>query len=416
MRNREIERQVTAKEIYFWNAFGSGWNAASTVLLLLAVTRILGPEQGGIFSIAMALAQQMLTISSFETGTYQLTDGKNVFPFGVYMSAKFLLFAVSMAAAAAAAVPKYTPYKLAVVLLMCFYKGMGAFGTTFSAVFQKNGRLDIGGKSLMFRVVCSSVLFVAAIWIFDDLLAGAAFAAGFSVLWLIFYDIRYTACFEKIRPIWSGGRIFRLLSACFPLFLGAFLMTYICNQPKYVIDGLLSEEAQNSFAILFMPSAVVNLLGMFIYRPLLTQLTAQWNGGRLADFVKTIAKVAGLLAVLVGVCLTAAWFFGIPVLSLVYGVDLSGCRSVLMLVLLGGGLYAAASLLYNAVVILRRQVLSFFAYLFGYALSLFITKPLVVKFGLLGAAASYLIAMAGLVVCLLLLFSVFVFRAKDAAA
>ena len=84
---------------FIWNAIGSCSNALSTVLLLLITTRICGAFFGGIFTIAMALAQQMLTVSSFETGTYFVTDGKNKFGIDVHLSAKLFLVFVSLAAA-----------------------------------------------------------------------------------------------------------------------------------------------------------------------------------------------------------------------------------------------------------------------------------------------------------------------------
>ena len=59
---------------YFWNTLGSLMNAASTVLMLMAVTRTMGAAAGGIFSLAYAIAQQLMVIGHFEIRTYQATD------------------------------------------------------------------------------------------------------------------------------------------------------------------------------------------------------------------------------------------------------------------------------------------------------------------------------------------------------
>ncbi len=48
------------KKNYFWNTLGSLMNAASTVLMLMVVTRTMGAAAGGVFSLAYAVAQQSL--------------------------------------------------------------------------------------------------------------------------------------------------------------------------------------------------------------------------------------------------------------------------------------------------------------------------------------------------------------------
>ncbi len=45
---------------YFWNTLGSLMNAASTVLMLMAVTRTMGAAAGGIFSLAYAIARNVV--------------------------------------------------------------------------------------------------------------------------------------------------------------------------------------------------------------------------------------------------------------------------------------------------------------------------------------------------------------------
>lgn len=73
---------------YFWNTLGSLMNAASTVLMLMAVTRTMGAAAGGIFSLAYAIAQQLMVIGHFEIRTYQATDTEEKFPFGVYLGSR----------------------------------------------------------------------------------------------------------------------------------------------------------------------------------------------------------------------------------------------------------------------------------------------------------------------------------------
>ena len=65
-------------------------NAASTVLMLMVVTRTMGAVAGGVFSLAYAVAQQLMVIGHFEIRTYQVTDTEEVFSFGVYLAARVI--------------------------------------------------------------------------------------------------------------------------------------------------------------------------------------------------------------------------------------------------------------------------------------------------------------------------------------
>ena len=52
------------KRDYFWNTLGSIMNAASSVILLLVTTRVMGEYWAGIFSIAYAVGQQFQTVGA----------------------------------------------------------------------------------------------------------------------------------------------------------------------------------------------------------------------------------------------------------------------------------------------------------------------------------------------------------------
>ena len=400
------------KKVFFWNAAGSFVNAMASVFLLAAVTRVLGAVEGGIFTIAFALAQQLITVSCFETPTYYVTDAENKIEFNVHFAAKIVLFAISMLAAVVIACTSYAPYKAAVVILVCAFKGMDSFSGLFGGLLQKNEQLDIAGKSLAFRVFLSFVVFTVSLIIFKNLIISSAACLGFSIIWIILFDGYYSRKIMPLMPKWNFKLMFKLLLGCLPMFLGVFMLNYIINQPKFVLDSVLDEVTQNKFGIIFMPSAVICLMGMFIYRPLLTTLTSVWKDKKYNNFIGRFLKISGLILVFTVLCTVAARFLGLPVLTLVYGVDISGLEIPLCFIILGGGMYALANLLYNGVVIMRHQYAMIIAYVIAYGVSLVITKPLVVSWGLMGAAVSYLISTSVLAVMMLGLFLFFVLKKK----
>lgn len=402
----KISRNTSARKIFLWNAIGSGCNAVSTMIILLVINRFYGHFEGGIVTIALALAQQMLTISNFETATFYVTDSKKETSFDVHFSTKIILFTIAVIASIATAFYKYEFYKAAVVALFCIYKATDGFATLTTGALQREGRLDLAGASLTFKTTASIVVLIATSLISKNLLLASGLVALIGVLWTIFVDLGLTAALVPIKFSFSIKKIVKLITDCLPLFLTTFLFTYIINQPKYVIDSVLSEESQNVFGIIFMPSAVITMLSLFIYRPMLTTLTSFWSNNERKKFFTLVVKVSVILLVLTAICVAGGALFGIPIFTLLFGVDLKGLTTELCLIIIGGGLYAFSTLLYNVLAIFRKQKVMLLVCGIVYLLAVLVTKPLVVSFELNGAALSYILSnlMLGvlLTVCCLL--------------
>ena len=408
----KLSNTTSAKKIFLWNAIGSGCNAFSTMVILMVINHFYGQIEGGIVSIALALAQQMLTISNFETATFYVTDSKKETGFDVHFSTKTILFVIAVIASIVTALYKYDFYKATVVICFCVYKATDGFATLTTGALQREGRLDLAGMSLTFKTAVSIVALIAVSLISKNLMLAASVMVVFGVLWTTVIDIGMVASFLPIKFNCSIKSIVKLIIDCAPLFLTTFLFTYIINQPKYVIDAVLSEESQNVFGIIFMPSAVITMLSLFIYRPMLTTLTNYWAENNTKSFWGLVAKVALILLVLTIVCVCGAALLGVPVLSLLFGVDLTGTATQLCLIIVGGGLYAFSTLLYNVLAIFRKQRLMLAACFIVYVLAIIVTKPLIVALNLNGAALSYVFANAVLGI-LLLICCLFVSKNKE---
>lgn len=416
-----MKNNPTIKSKYIWNAMGSCCNAASTILLLLITTRILGSFFGGILTIALALAQQMLTVSNFETGTYYVTDGKNKVPLGIHLSAKLILVSVSLIAAVVISLIKYDFYKSLCVIIVCIYKILEGASALFFSVLQKNDRLDIAGKSLSFRTlsiiavtfitqfVCKSIGMKSDVIFLISVICMAVTSLAFICL----YELHFVKKYTKLSFSFKIKDIMSLLFDCAPMFLGTFILTYICNQPKYVIDRLFSEEIQNSFGIIFIPAAVICLLGFFVYKPLLVPMTENYANGKTGVFAKTIIRIAIIILGITVFCVGCAYLFGIPVLNFVYNVELSEYKTAFCIGILGGGMYAISMLLYNIISIMRKQKIMLIAYVVSFIISIAITEPMTVAYNVNGATLSYLIVNFILAVLLTAIVVIFLKKTKS---
>ena len=204
-----------------------------------------------------------------------------------------------------------------------------------------------------------------------------------------------------------------MLVTCFPLFFSGFLINYIFNEPKLVIDGLLSSGQlqtglQRDFNILFMPTFIMSLL-LIILRPLITDLSRVWLDKDYRQFYSSFGK---LILILLGFGLfviVAGYLVGTEVLGLLYGVPLTQYKWEFVILLLGGIFNVLASVIGNMMTIFRKQVNFMVVYIVTFIVSKMISTPLITELGMLGAAYSFLIAM---IVFLVLSIGVFLLTKK----
>ena len=99
-----------------------------------------------------------------------------------------------------------------------------------------------------------------------------------------------------------------------------------------------------------------------------------------------------------------AYLFGIPVLSLLSGCDLTEYRGVLIFLIFAGGFNAIAFTMYYVLTIMRRPMSILIDYILA-AILAFVLSPVFVRmYGINGAAGSYFIVV--LVLCMLFSISI----------
>lgn len=398
------------RKIYLWNIIGSMANALASVILLFVVTRVLGANDAGIFTLANSTALMMLTIGFYEMRAFQATDVKGVYSFSDYLMSRFVTVAAMVAASFFFVFAGgYTYEKAAVMLLLCIYKVFDALEDVFHGLYQQQGRLDVAGRSLSLRVLLSTAAFVIVLLATRSLIGSCvaaiiAAAAGFMLFNLTIFRHFYGGAFH-----WNKKAVFTLLWVCLPMFLGSFMLVYINNAPKYAIDTYLSFENndyQAYFGYLFMPSFVINLFSTFIFRPMVTPMAQAWADHDRSRLTRIIGKLLAAIVFLTIAGVAVGYFFGVPILSWFYGIDLSSYRAELLILVLGGGCNAVVTLMFYGITVLRKQKLLVVGYGATLVLALVISNILVSSYGLMGASVAFFVSMAVLALLFFIIFIV----------
>lgn len=382
----------------------------STVLLLLA-SRTLDSTQSDTLGITYALSQQLFIIGLFQVRNFQSTDTKEVYPFSAYFYTRLctislMLFSTFLFTAYVG----FSTEKNNILWLIVLTRALDAFSDVFQGYYQQQHLSWLAGKILFIRSSVSVLLFGLTVFVSHSLLLASAMMFFASFFLTMALEYRYcepqqlkTTLQEIKKPIAD------ILKACFPLFLNGFLITYIFTEPKWVIDqlistGLLQAGMQRDFNILFMPTFILNLL-FAILRPMVTELADKWAKQEREAFFRQVGLISSILVCIGLIGMVLAYFIGPNLLSYVFGVHLLDYKWELVLLIAAGIFNVLATMIDSLVTIFRKQGYLLVIYLMTFALSKFITQPLIRTNGINGAALSFLLIMFAYFVSSLLVFA-----------
>ncbi|MDD6691923.1 MAG: lipopolysaccharide biosynthesis protein [Lachnospiraceae bacterium] len=398
-REQTTEGERSLAGSFFWNSLGGILNAGQSVLVLMVITRVLGLAAAGVYSIAFATGNLFLYLGEYGVRNVQVSDLTEQYPFRDYLAHRVLTVFLMLALGACCCVfsygrGTYSLEKSLTVFAMCLLKAVDCIEEVYEGRLHQRGRLDLAGKVMTVRLVVSIGGMLAAAVLFHSLLiatdiaAALAAVSAFCMLFCYRKEVAFTPGLVSRRNVGA------LMRVCFPVCAANFLQFYLINAPKYAIDAAMEETVQAQYNFIAMPVFVIQLLGMFLYQPVLGRMSAAAANGDRRALLSDIRKIVLGILVIAAVCLAGAWVLGIPVLSLLYATDLSSFRSELMWILVGGIFLALSGFLCAVLTILRRQSAILVIYAAGAMLSLILTGQMVRSSGILGAVRSFVSIMA----------------------
>lgn len=404
-KGNHIERQNMV-----WNIAGSFCYAFASMVLSFLVMRIAGEDEGGIFSFGFStLGQQMFIVAYFGIRPFQITDGKGEYSFGDYLGHRMRTCGLALGAGAAflafmRALGRYNTHKSMILFLLVIYKVIDGYADVYESEFQRQGSLYLTGKSNFFRTVLSVAVFFAVLGVSGSLFFSCLAAVGAQAAGVFLFNLDVIRVLPQVDWEKRAGGLRGITGSTAFLFVSVFLDFYIFSSAKYAIDANMDNAASGYFNLIFMPTSVIYMVANFIIRPYLTRLTSLWDGRKLEGFRRELLKLGAMVLGLTGLAVLATAVLGKWVLSVMecllgagYGGKLVSCHLAFSIIVLGGGLYALANLMYYALVIQRRQKAIFGIYAAAAVIAWMISGRLVRSFGMDGAAVCYLLLMTGLV-------------------
>ena len=379
-----------------WYPLGMMMFSASSIILLIFITRFFGSVDSGIFAISWAVCQQMYSLGLFGTRNYQIADVENKFSFSQYYSSKFFSAILMLIGCIIyGLVLKLSWPKLLMSFLLTFLMIGEVFADVFAGHLQKMDRNAQIGKSYFFRILLYDVLFIFICFLFNNIYLAILFSTLISFSWIWIVDYYYIVKDENSKnkeKVHLTINFKNVLIECIPILLSAFLTNFIINIPKNAIELYSTNQLQAVYNILFTPTSIIALVSSIIFMPMYTKISQDWYKKRYKDFLKKITNVVIFICLFTIVVLIIAYFLGIPVLSFVYNVELAKYKFQFLLLVLSGGIVSISWLLVYLLTVFNRQILLVYIYGFVSVVSNLLSNYLVKLSAIEGASISYFLS------------------------
>lgn len=399
------------KKNFIWNMIGTTINAFNSLFFMIMATRINGIDDAGIFTFAFSTALLFNIIGVYSGRVYQVTDKTEATDKDFIISKFITCFVMLIVSILFVSINNYCFYKSSIILLLCFLKMLEAFSETIYAIFQRKDSLYLTGISLTLKSLINLFIFFIIDLLTHNLviaIIGMIITYG---LIMIFYDYINIKKKIDIQKEYKKERIITILKKGFGAFIISFLTLYLINSSKYVIDYLLVEKYQTIFGILLMPATVILLFTQFIIHPFLNLITNCVHDKKYDELKKIIFKFLGVMILFGIVVIIVAYFLGIPVLELIYGISLNDYKKGFMVIMIGGVLYGMSSILSSILIAMRHLNIQVIIYSVVAIVITVIEYFLINIYGVMGACYAYFIMT--FIVLIMFLVATFIFIKRD---
>jgi len=382
---------------YIWNTIGTSAIAFISLLLLIAVTRINGIEDAGIFSFCFSFAMLFFMIGLYGGRIYQVSDVSGEFESKTYIYLKFISSAAMLIAAVVFILANdYDRDRVILLLSIVIYKILDAIADPLYGVMQRQGRLYYAGISMTLKAVIGFVAFLAVNLATHNLIVASYCLIAANLIFIAVYDIPRVRRLEKIGllPFGNLKPTLSLLKASVFIFAFALFANLLVNIPRYFVDIYHNDEALGWFGIVIMLATMLNLFVTFVIQPKIVSLSERFADGEYASFNRTVGKIILISLAFGAIAIAVTWLIGVPVLSFIYTKDLAPFRVALTLVVVAGTINTVTMIYSNILSVMRRFKIQMVNFLIGTASVVAASAVFIATRSVDGAVMAFLIANA----------------------
>lgn len=283
------KEKLSLRQSILWNAWGCTFYLAVQWLLTIIVTRTLGYEDAGVFSLAMSITNIFYALSTYGMKNYQIADLGGKFSTGNYVTSRFVTCGIAtIGCIVFTLVNGYTFYQRTCIIIYMVFKLSESFFDVLLGVYQKHWRMDLMGKSMTMRACLMLVSFSSMILIMHNLAVAIMAMAVLTFMVVIFYDVNKVKRLEVIRCFENVSKVGSLLRECFPLAVYMLLSTSIGSIPRYFLEIFRGSEELGIYASVASPTLIIQMSASYLFNPMITIFSESFNSKDKTRFMKAL--------------------------------------------------------------------------------------------------------------------------------
>lgn len=403
------------KDIFF-NMVGNFANLGALWLMTVVIVRLSDFRNAGLLSLAITTSNIFIPIASYNLRYYLASDLKYRFSDRQYFVTRFFTTIVSMFCCVIISLQNgYTREQITVILLFYVYKAIEYCSDIIYGIEQRKGKLYIGGISLAVKSVITLLIFTIVLWMGFELQWALIGIQIVSLFFLVAVDRRMVRKMvseeERSNDRSSFSSIIGLLKACALLAVIPFCNNFVTSIPRLAFEKMYTTEEFGIYSSLSTITVLISTVVSCVMLPFVSKFTLFFEKREIAKLKKiTINSI--LLTVGIGaVVYIGLSFWGIKLLQIIFGKDMTDYSGVLNMIILATILASIVSCFNTFFTATRKYISLVISSLMGVLCTIMLAEFMCKKYYMNGIAYSLIVAQAA--ECIFMLIVVLNFFRKN---
>jgi len=383
--------ELSTRANFLWALIGRVVYGLSQWGTIVALAKFGTVETVGVFSLALSVTAPPTTFLNLNLRNLYATDIEDRFAFASYQRLRYgtALGGLAICFGLAAGFGRTSAAVLAIALM----GGAKAVETLLDfryGIYQRFGRMDRYGQSLIVRGSFGTITLAVAMWATANLPVALLAMGGVWVVVLLALDVPRSRTIYQARASgprgWSWPEVTSIGRLAFPLGVVALIDSFTQNLPRYLVEYYGGAQALGLYAPMTYVVVVGAAFTFAVGAPLAPRLAAFHVARDRRGFTRLSVRLIVLGAVMGVAGVVFAIALGEPFLALAYGPIFAEHDHVFVWIMVSGGLQYVMVLAMYPLTVARRLRIQALVFVAVALVTLGFGMRWVPGLGLLGAA------------------------------
>ncbi|MFZ4106899.1 lipopolysaccharide biosynthesis protein [Flavobacterium sp.] len=371
---------------FYWTILGSIFYALSQWLILTILAKKNQIEYIGQYAIAIAITTPIATFLWLNLKALLATDKQNEFKINDYFNARLLLSILGLVLTIAIAILlKYNIEIKFLIVLIAISKCVEGLSDISYGQFQSEGKTYKMGLSFIFRGIIMIVLFYSLLHFFSNRLLPFIAIPFSTIIVFLVYDSRSELKNRFSFKMFNHHSIFRLVKLGLPLGLYILFYNLFTQVPRFLLEKQEGFKVVGIYTGIYVLVMTGVVFGNSLIDVIMPKLASDFSAKNFNQFYRLFFSVLALIIVVFIAGILFCYFFGSPLLSIIYSDSYSEFAYLLYPAIFLMILELITKLFFCVLVIFRKIKIQAYLYIFNVLVMIPLCYYCIGKFGVSGA-------------------------------